>query len=371
MLDQADDFVRASGMLAVLCYREEVETALRTPGFGGFQLLDMVNNQEQGTAVVGILDSFLDSKGLVQPQVWHEFCSETVPLVRMSKYTWTTDETFTATVEVANYGPAALGKAVPHCTLTDDQGTVLAQANLPPAEVPQGRLVSLGSIRLPLTKCSAPRKLTLELRLAGAHFVNHYPIWVYPPKVDTAAPENVVVVRSFGTSALRDLEAGKRVVFFPPCGSLVNSVEGGFATDFWCWPMFHNKPGTMGILCDPQHPALAAFPTEFHSNWQWFPMVARASPVILDETAADFRPVVQVIDNFARNHRLGLIFEARVGPGKLLVCAADLPRLQEHPESRQLLASLLGYAASEKFQPAKELSASMLKTLLAGGEKKL
>ena len=70
MLDQADAFVRASGALAVLCYREEVETALRTPGFGGFQLLDIIDNQEQGTALVGFLDAFMDSKGLIAPAAW-------------------------------------------------------------------------------------------------------------------------------------------------------------------------------------------------------------------------------------------------------------------------------------------------------------
>ena len=76
---------------------------------------------------------------------------------------------------------------------------------------------------------------------------------------------------------------------------------------------------------------------------------------------------MQVIDNFDkdRNHKLGLIFEAKVGKGRLLVCCSDLPGLQDKPEARQLLASLLAYAGSSKFQPAATLSAENAQALLA------
>ena len=67
--------------------------------------------------------------------------------------------------------------------------------------------------------------------------------------------------------------------------------------------------------------------------------------MILDALPQGFRPLVQVVDGFDRNHKLGLVFEARVGKGRLLVCSIDLPSLQAHPEARQLLASLQRYLA--------------------------
>jgi hypothetical protein len=103
MLDQAADFVRASGALAAICYREDIEAALRTPGFGGFQLLDIMDFPGQGTALVGMLNVFMEEKGVVDRKRWLEFCSEVVPLLRMEKYAWTGDETFTASVQVAQY----------------------------------------------------------------------------------------------------------------------------------------------------------------------------------------------------------------------------------------------------------------------------
>jgi hypothetical protein len=125
-------------------------------------------------------------------------------------------------------------------------------------------------------------------------------------------------------------------------------------------------PGTQGFICDPKHPALAAFPTEFHSNWQWWQIVKNSRPIILDETPADYRPTIHVIDNFARNHKLGLVFETKVGKGKMLVCASDLPALHEHPEARQLMHSLLRYVNSPAFSPQTELEISLLEKLLLG-----
>jgi hypothetical protein len=365
MLQQAHDFFRASGMLAVQCYREEIEAALRTPGFGGFQLLDIMDYQGQGTALVGILDAFMDDKRLIRPEEWRNFCCQTVPLVQMSKYTWTTAEAFAGQAEVAHYGPATIHAAVPQWSLLGASGERVTSGTLPTVDIPQGKLWKLGTIEFPLGQIKAPQKLTLELRLQGTPYVNRYPVWVYPAKVDTSVPAAVTVRRLPDRETCRLLATGGTVVLLPKAGTLENCVGGGFATDFWCWPMFKNTPGTMGILCDPSHPALAEFPTEFHSHWQWFYLTVNARPVILDDTPADYRPVVQVIDNLARNHKLGLIFEARSGGGKLLVCASDLLAMQERPEARQLLASLLRYAASERFRPTWELPIETLGKILA------
>jgi len=60
---------------------------------------------------------------------------------------------------------------------------------------------------------------------------------------------------------------------------------------------------------------------------------------------------------------LGLIFETRFEKGRLLICSIDLLHLQERPEARQLLHSLLQYAASDRFAPQAELPVGLLKKL--------
>jgi hypothetical protein len=372
MLDQADDFFRASGALAVRCYREDIEAALRTRGFGGFQLLDLQDFPGQGTALVGILDAFLDSKGLIEPARWREFCSETVPLLLMAKRTWTRGETFSAGAEVAHYGPSGIAGAVPTWTLREaGNGRWLASGRLPDARIAQGSVTSLGEIRIPLAVAPAPSKLRLDLALEGTAFKNSYDIWIYPDTVDTA-PSQVVVSRSLG-GALQALASGARVLLLPEPAKLTQSIEGMFASDFWNWGMFRSlaeerhmavAPGTLGILCDPKHPALADFPTESHSDWQWFHLLQNSRALILDAMPAGYRPLVQVIDNYERAHKLGVVFEARVGPGRLLVSSIDLAGQSDKPEARQLMHSLLRYMNSSQFQPATEVDGALLGSII-------
>ena len=93
MGDLAHRFLLASGKLQTLCYKEEIESALRTPGMGGFELLDLHDFPGQGTALVGVLDPFWDDKGYVTAEEYRRFCNRTVPLARLSKRVFTTDET--------------------------------------------------------------------------------------------------------------------------------------------------------------------------------------------------------------------------------------------------------------------------------------
>ena len=205
------------------------------------------------------------------------------------------------------------------------------------------------------------------MAIGDTKFQNHYDLWVYPAKIKTAPPAGVTVSRALDDNTLKLLTDGGRVLLLPKPKTLAGGIEGFFAGDFWCYPMFRSgrPPGTLGILCDPQHPALAGFPTEFHSNWQWFHILMNSRSMILDGAPAGFRPVVQVIDNKDRNHKLGLVFEAQVGKGRLLVCTSDLPALQDRPEARQMLASLLDYAASPKFEPKSGLTPAELQALFA------
>ncbi len=372
MLNQADDFFRASGALAVLCYREDIEAALRTRGFGGFQLLDLQDFPGQGTALVGILDAFMESKGLIEPAKWREFCCETVPFIRMSKYTWIVGETFNAKAQVAHYGSSDINDAIGAWALQNAKGDTLSSGRLPAQNISNGTLASLGDVKIPLNDTALPSKLKLTLAIEGTKFTNSYSIWVYPDKVDTSAG-NVIVSRKYDGATREALNEGKSVLLMPEPNDLNNSLPGMFASDFWNYGMFKKlaeerkvpvAPGTLGILCDPNHPALADFPTEFHSNWQWFNLLQSSRTMILDAMPAGYKPIVQVIDNCERAKKLGNIFEVKMGKGKLLVCSINLPAIQDKPEARQLLRSLLCYMNSGRFEPSTSIDDTTLNRTL-------
>jgi len=361
LLDQAEDFRRASGMLSALAYREEIEAALRTPEMDGFHLLDLQDYPGQGTALVGMLDAFMDSKGFITPEEWRAFCSPVVPLALFAKHTWTDREEFKAEVRVANYSEAALSGPVEW--QLKEGARVLESGAVGQLPMPAGTVTTLGWIQIALSTIEPPARLALSLRI-GANTLE-WPIWVYP--AEPSAPLAGVTVARTVDDALAHLARGERVLLLPKADDAPNSLPGYFTPDFWCYPMFKkgNPPGTLGLLIQDTHPALAAFPTRFYSEWQWQSLAHHSQAIILDPLAG-YRPIVQPIDNVERNHRLGTIFELKVGAGRLLVCAIDLPAMPEAPEAAQLLLSLEQYAQSPKFAPEREVSPADLRKLLRG-----
>jgi hypothetical protein len=367
MADEDAAFAKASGALSALCYREDIETYLRTPKIAGFDLLDLQDFPGQGTALVGILDAFMDSKGILTPEQWRQFCSPVVLLAKFPKYVWTNDETFGASIETAQYGAEDIHSASLMWTLSDGAGHKLASGELPAVDLPRGGLRSVGDISIPLSSVKKAAQVRLDLSLVGTPIATSYPLWVYPAHVTLPNPTGVLVERSFNAAARDALAAGLKVLLVCDSGQpLARTVGGAFANDYWSFRFFYNKPGTVGLLCDPANPALAQFPTESHSNWQWFDIAWSSQPLVLDGvTPKTFRPILQAIDNCDRNHKLGAIFEAKVGPGNLLVCTPDLIKLSDdHPEARQLLRSLLTYVGSDKFSPTTAMSVDALKQLL-------
>ncbi len=325
MLEKADDFLMASGKLQALLYKEEIESALRTPGFGGFQLLDIHDFPGQGTALVGILDPFWGSKGYIEAEEHNRFCSETVPLLRMKKRIWTTAETFTADAEIAHFGPAPIQNAVITWSINEQSGREVASGKFPSRTISIGNGIQLGKIELPLADVAVPAKLTVTISLKGTDFSNSWDLWVYPADLNNRPPEKILIADSLDEQVVSALQEGRKVLLMPPLNTIDSDIPAGFTTIFWNTQWTRRQPPhTLGILCNPKHPALSEFPTEFHSNWQWWDLVTKSKFMILDDFPPDLRPIVQVIDDWNTNRKLGLIFEAKVGRGKLLVCSIDL-----------------------------------------------
>lgn len=366
MLDQAEAFSAASGALAAELYREDIEASLRTPGFGGYQLLDLQDFPGQGTALVGILDAFMRSKGAITADAWRTFVAPIVPLARLPARTWTGGTEVNVPLEVAHYGPDDLRDAKVSWALSDEEGREVASGGRAVSQIQAGGLRPLGTARVALPSVQRAARLEFVVRVEGANTAlrQSWPVWVFPKDPSIEPPRNVRLATQLDQQTVEALEAGARVFLMPGEQPWNASIEGGYATDFWNWPMFNNAPGTLGLLIQNKHPALEAFPTGTHSERQWTRIAQASRPVLLTDLGTPVRPIVQVIDNYARNERLGLVFEVSVGKGRLLVCAANLRAHTSDPAARQLLSSLLAYAASERFAPPQTADVERLTQVL-------
>ncbi|MCD8327916.1 MAG: beta-glucuronidase [Ruminococcus sp.] len=340
----------ASGKLAAACYKEELEAVFRSRKLGGFQILDIQDFQGQGTALVGILDAFMDSKGIITEKEWRAFCSETVLLAKFNSYVYQSGDKFSAHLMVTHFGKQKIsGKSLSWSVTIDDK--IIKSGS----EVISGdeNYYDVSDIELEIPKLDTPNAMILTLSLDGEEIQNQYKIFVYPSDVKAELDGVYIFESADDAEAKRLLSEGKTVLITKPLKSDdEGSIEGFYCQDFWCYPMFKtisqmmNAPvavGTMGLLIDNKHSALAEFPSEIYSTEQWWDIVTNSRSDILDFNDKDKTIIVRTIDNFERNHSLGLLYEYEKDGGKVVVLNCDLNALSETPNGRQFVKSVFDY----------------------------
>ncbi len=357
-------YVEATGELSRLCYREEVEAVLRTKDMSGISLLGLQDFPGQGTALVGMLNSHLKQKPypFAAPDAFASFFTDRLPLALLPKYTWENTETLEAKIQIANYGKTVL-TGCPHLELTDGSNTF--RSDLPEVTCPAGALTDAGAFCFSLMPFRTPQRLCLTVSLDGIS--NAYPVWVYPP-VRPVCPPEVYETGRLDAGALETLKSGGTVYLTPPSTgeALPSSIQAQFSTDFWSVGTFSDQEGGMGQLIDARHPLFEDFPTESHTNWQWWPMAVQRA-VILPPAAveAHLTPIITEMDSYAYLRPMAQLFECRCLSGKLLFSSMGLQNLQQYPEARALLSSIYRYLTSDRFSPDRELAPETISSLVS------
>ena len=373
MLSQAKDFHEASGKWSVELYKADIEMDLRTRNMAGFQLLDIQDYPGQGSAYVGILDAFMDSKEIVDAKRWRQWCDKVVPMAELPRLTYCEGDTIIWKSIIANYAAddAILEGKTMKWVFLSDKNIVLAQDSTKLSNVKAGVInVSCDSVVARLSKTKKAEKVKLSLSIIDTPYHNDYTLWIYPnydmEKQMGTLSKGIVIADTLDETVMKKLKTGAKVLLMPKKGMYADQTVGGLVqTDYWNYRMFktiseNNKkpvsPGTLGLLINEmEHPLFKSFPTDNHTNWQWASIVHESRPLVMDKMPQGYRPLVQVIDNVERNHRLALFFETNVGKGKVFVSMSDLRETQQYPESRHLLRSILEYMQSEKFKPTTTL----------------
>ncbi len=359
MLHQASDFFKASGQMTSMLYKESIEALLRTPNCGGFQLLDLHDFPGQGTALVGILDAFWDSKGIIAPEKFREFCSPTVPLLRLNKRTFFNDEKLSAQAELCHYGDAPLKNIQINWEIRNNEMKVIESGKFKSRNVAVGSLDSLGNLSAGFSKIETPQKLTISI-FDGQNIKNSWEIWVYPKKITKTNESNFLIAKTMDAETIEALNNGKNVLLLPDI-KLLEGKQPDFQNHFWCPVMFRWEPMTMGALVNNKHPLFENFESDFYTNWQWWDIINYSKTLVLEGTPKEFSPILQIIDTYDRCLKEGVIFEAKVGKGKLLMASIDFEtNIDKRPASQQLLYSIKKYMAGAGFNPSVQMDANYI-----------
>jgi hypothetical protein len=355
----------ASGKLQVLCYKNEIEKAMRTKGLAGFQLLGLQDFPGQGTALVGMLNALWQNKPYATPKEINRFCNAVVPLIRTSKFVYDGNEKFKAQVELFNYGGGELKNAVINWVIKDSTGKVWAKGAFDKKDYAIGNCQPVGAIEFDCSQIAEPMRLNLDVSVAGTNYGNDWNVWVFPPLRPIALVDDVYYCDTLDETAVSTLNKGGKV-FLQAAGKIVKGKEvvNYFTPVFWNTSWFKMRPPhTLGIVCDPKHPAFKDFPATYHSDLQWWDVVNKAQVMHLEDFPKGFKPVLQPIDTWFLNRKLALILEAKVGKGKLLISSIDL-KDKKSPAAAQLLRSLKIYVSTDSFNPGESVDLSVVQALL-------
>ncbi len=368
MADLGHDFMMASGKLQLLCYKHEIEKTLRTPDYAGFQLLSLNDYSGQGSALVGVLDVFWDEKGYATAEDFRQFCAPTVPLVRMEKFVFENNETLKAQAEVAHFSSGPLSDVQPVWRLRDANGHVCLSGRLPKTNLEIGNNQRIGDIDIDLSFVQEASAYTLEVLLEGTEACNSWDIYVYPSQKQLPSLDGIYVSHTWNDTVKEVLENGGDVLLLA-AGKITYGADivQQYQPVFWNTSWFKMRPPhTTGILVNPRHPLFNDFPTDFYSSLQWWEIVNRSQVMLLSDFPEGFQPVIQSIDTWFLNRKIGMLFEAKVGEGRIIVTTADLESgLDERPVARQLYKSVVNYMHSIQFRPAFEVSYKQVMTLFS------
>lgn len=317
--DRLRDYIKASGDLAVKLYKEDIEAALRTKDFGGFELLSLCDYTGQSTATIGILDVFFNSKGLIAPEKFREFCSSVVPLFK-SKRIFTSDESIEAELCLYNFG---------NCKITAPKYSVrILNGN----DVFYETETTAAKISVPLSSITKSTQLDVEVEVMG--YKNTWRIFVFAPFKE---PNEVRFINNTNDLAQIIREGGKAVVT-KEC--FKEPIQGSFIPVFWSPVHFPSKK-PCGAIIDTTHKIFDNFPTKCYPDYQWMRLLENSVGTDMSTFGADAKMIIETVPNFFDNTKSSPLFEINIGKAELLFCGFDLDG--DYPEAMQLRYAVTEY----------------------------
>ena len=345
--DRWKDYFVNSGKLTAFLYKNEIEAILRTDGLSGFQLLGLNDFPGQGMALVGILNSFYENKGIISAKEWREFCNDTVILLKFDSYVYEKGDIIKVSAMLYNYSDIDYTGKDMYISLKYG-GREIAKSLVKVTDGSRG-LHRICEVSFDTSECMQTETAQLRLCASMDNITNHYDIFVFSNE-PAKNPGDIRIIYKVTDDDVKFVEAGGKAIFID-----YNGFDGTFATDFWCYDMFRKAcesvgkevaPGTMGLYVNRYHDILASFPTDTYAKAQWQQIMANSK--VLNVNRVKCQNIIEVIDNFNRCDYLSLMYEQKIGKGILITTGCDFYKHMDKIEFRQLYNSVINYLSDKE-----------------------
>ena len=256
---------------------------------------------------------------------------------------------------VSNYdADAADGKL--EVTFSDVRGNAVFSDTLSMGSVPCGRISEAGTVDIPVPKSVAAKKYVLKAAFSGGKVkaFNEWEMYAFPKAEPAAATGAKVLLSATESELVGLLEKGERVLLLGagPFKSLKTSFRIGLAG---------RCSGNYATVVRHGHPALEGMPHDGYCGWQFRRLMEEGEAVQL-ETDVPFDPVIDIASSVKHLIRQAMLFEYRVGEGRLMVCSFRFG--DGDPAAAWLKEKLVSYVSGAAFDPPHRISVAQLKAVI-------
>jgi len=389
LLGEAELWARNSERLYLLCHKLNIEDLRKNPFASGYHWWLF---QDYWTGSNGIVDHYFRPKPEITQERVKRFNADTVLLNDGLDVTYRGGQRLNVRLLVSNYAEAAIRNA----TLTWQAklaGRMVANGTEAGLAIGQGEVARLGTIDRAIPSPQAPQRLAIEATLAWGDTTcrNDWSAWVYPatiapPKLGVpmlTSPDTVRLLARWGAAIVPNtgkLPAKALYVATQPTPEMLDAVADGasllllspqlifqgvpnrFKTAWWLGNARDNNVGT--VVYD--HPLTRPLAPDGWCDARWYHLLEGATSYVLDNLPAQPRVLVRAIEVHRLCRSKGLLFEAAVGKGSVIVCGLNLAleSKTQRPEREWLLARLLAYAGTLP-KPTARLPLEFLRTRVA------
>jgi len=353
LLDRANTYYRNSAAWQRILRKHCFETVRRCETFAGYDFLgDIDTHWHTFGYCVGMMNEFYELKAGETVENVLRYNSDTVLLADLPPcINYSSESMAEIPVLVSHYG-----KAIPEALLQiriSGDGSVLYRREIRTGKIPRGVISELYRISFKMPECSKPMHLKLNVSLSGGDTdcENCWDLYVFPrnnaPTLQQIRDASTLVLNECGGDELMNLlNAGRRVVLFG---------TGPFPSNRASWQIaVAGRTGGHLATVIADHPLMEDFPHEGYCGRQFEHMLNHSKTASLDITDLPHRPIIDIATTYKNARREAVLFEYRVGNGRLLVCTLNLA--EDDPAAQWLKNRIISYALSEKFEPAQALS---------------
>ena len=344
LLDRANTYYRNSAKWQILQRKHCFEVVRRNESFAGYDFLgDIDTHWHTFGYCVGMMNEFYELKAGETVQNVRRYNSETVLLTDLPRCrNFAAGEKLDVPVLVSNY-KEDMDKAVLTLRVADDS-KVYQRRTLHLSDIKAGEITKLYTLSFNMPKVEEPTRIKICATIAGGNVdaENEWELYVFPKAKKLSKPRNLTVAENMSAEELiKAMKDGKNVLLLS-AGPFPNRQ-----IDFQLSVAGRTNGHLATVIAD--HPLMRELPNDGFCGWQFREMMNGGQSVILDNPDLPYAPIIEMASSYKNARPEALVFEYRIGNGKLLVSALDLK--ENDPGACWLKEKMTAYAASDEFEP--------------------